>query len=145
MDENIKTNMGRHIKAAQAKLKSDTAKGVLKSIDTPAARSAKKASGYFNESARKARTTTIAKPSIAKAAVRSNVSRIAAKVGAKLAGRVLIPLAVASDVVMTVGAMTEGIRALKSKAESNRNNKYMEKHYGSVEAATATRHRRQSK
>ncbi len=152
MAENIKkpktpsgVDMGRHIKAAQAKLKSDTAKGVFKSMPTPKEHAAKRASGYFNEAARKARTTTIAKPSIAKNAVRSNVSRIAAKVGIKLAGRVVIPLAVAADVVGTVGAVTEGIRAIKAGAEANRNKKYMKKHYGSVEAAAATRRRRQSK
>jgi hypothetical protein len=153
----------RHVKAAQTKLLKDKARGVFKTLDTPEKHAAKRASGYFKPAARAARAKTIDTPEkhaakrasgyfddaakAAKSAVRSNSGRIAAKVGAKLAGRVLVPLAVAADVVATVGAGTEGIRAIKAQVEAKRNEKYMKKNYGDVSAATETRrfrHRKQN-
>jgi hypothetical protein len=72
----------------------------------------------------------------------SGAGRVAAKVGAKVAGRVLLPLGIATDVVAVVGAGTEGVRALKAQHDARTEKAGSEAKYGTVEAATRTRHAR---
>jgi hypothetical protein len=62
---------------------------------------------------------------------------------ARVAGKAAVPLAVASAGYDLFRTVNEGYKAHEAATDARRNEAYMNDNYGSIEAATATRHRRQ--
>jgi hypothetical protein len=119
------------------------ASGAIQKVGSATAKSAVRSNSLLSRVARGA--TSVAKTAgkgLMALADSGPGARLAAKVGAKVAGRVLVPLGLAADAVAIAGAGTEGVRALKAQHDARKEKQGSEAKYGTVEAATRTRHAR---